>query len=83
MRIWIQLLKARNQTATDAKMRELFQLSQNIIDTDNLNKQSLISEYEMFRDDLAQILFDLTKGQRKYRVCFWGASRFNAAKRKK
>ena len=38
--------------------------------TGNPDKQSLVSEYEIFRGDLAQILFDLTKDNENIRYVF-------------
>lgn len=38
--------------------------------TGNPNQQSLVSEYEIFRGDLAQILFDLTKDNEKIKYVF-------------
>jgi 2-polyprenyl-6-methoxyphenol hydroxylase-like FAD-dependent oxidoreductase len=38
--------------------------------TGNPDKQSIISEYEIFRDDLAKVLFDLTKNSKSIKYVF-------------
>lgn len=38
--------------------------------TGNSNQQSLVSEYEIFRGDLSQILFDLTKDNKRIKYVF-------------
>lgn len=38
--------------------------------TGDPDRQALVSEYEIFRGDLSQILFDLTKGNEKIKYVF-------------
>jgi len=43
--------------------------------TGNPDQQSLVSEYEIFRGDLSQILFDLTKDNENVKYVFAASSR--------